>query len=446
MNERDSEALAVMLARAGYSVVYDEDDADAVLLNTCAVRELAERKAIGKAGHLIARRKAGKALRVGVLGCMAQNRGPALAGSIPGLDLVVGTQQLHHVPELLDRVFEREEGGPIVALEEEEGSQNAISEHPAQFQAAAFVSIMQGCNMRCSYCIVPRTRGKERCRPIEHIVQECRELAARGTKEVTLLGQIVTSYGRREIPFVDGKSPFVQLVEAVAKVDGIERIRFTSPHPRGFKEDLVDAFRCIPKLMPCVHLPVQSGSDAVLRAMNRPYSAAKYLEIVDALREAVPGICITTDVIVGFPNESEEDFARTVELFEKVRFDMAYVFKYSPRPGAPGDALPDNVYEEEKEERNQRLLDLLAQYSLERNQTYVGTVQEILVEGRARRGENRWMGRNPTGRKVIFPSEANLAGQLVSVRIDSASVTALEGELVSALEEQTLTLVRVEQL
>jgi len=437
MNERDSEAVSVMLASHGYMVVGHEADAEVVLLNTCAVREQAEQKAIGKAWNLISRgRRSRPLLRVGIMGCMAQNRGKGLLKSLPGLDLVVGTQQLQHIPELLDQLFARgvapdnASASTLVALEAEEGSQNAIRAHDEVFRPSAFVSIMQGCNMRCTYCIVPKTRGRERCRAIEDIVAECVELAARGTKEVTLLGQIVTSYGRREIPFVDGKSPFVQLIEAVAKVEGIERIRFTSPHPRGFKEDLVEAFRSIPKLMPCVHLPVQSGSDRVLRAMNRPYNAERYLEIVDALRAVVPDIYVTTDVIVGYPNETDEDFEQTVEVFRKVRFDMAYVFKYSPRPGAPADGLADLVTDEVKEQRNQRLLGLLAEYSLERNEALVGTVQEVLVEGPAKRGENRLMGHTPGSRKAIFDSSIDLSGKLVPLRITRATVTTLEGELV----------------
>ena len=434
MNERDSEAVAAMLAMDGYEIVEDEALADVVLLNTCAVRELAETKALGKAGYMVDRKKSQPAFKVGVMGCMAQNRGRALLRKLPGLDLVVGTQQIHHIPEMLDRLFAEKSDADaghraLVELGDEEGSQNAIRLHSGKRKPSAYVSIMQGCNMSCTYCIVPKTRGRERCRPIADIVAECKALASNGTKEVTLLGQIVTSYGRREIPVADGKSPFVQLIEAVAAVDGIERIRFTSPHPRGFREDLVDAFRRIPKLMPCVHLPIQSGSDAVLRAMNRPYSAERYFEIVDSLKKAVPDICVSTDVIVGFPGETDEDFEKTVEAFERIRFDMAFVFKYSPRPGAPGDSLADNVPEEVKEKRDEKLLDLLAVYSIERNKTLIGTVQKVLVEGPARRGENRYQGHNPGGRKVIFSSGSDLTGEIVSVKIDRATVTTVEGEL-----------------
>jgi len=444
MNERDSEAVAAQLRARGYSIVEREEEADTVLLNTCAVRDQAEQKAIGKAGYLLARKRKNPGFRVGVMGCMAQNRRESLLESLPDLDLLVGTQKFHRVPEMLDALIQREKGlGPrpstLVDLEEEEGSQNTIKEHvpgggklALGFQPSAFVSIMQGCNMRCSFCIVPKTRGSERCRPIAEIVEECRQLSEQGTREVTLLGQIVTSYGRREIPFKEGKSPFTQLIEAVADVPGIERIRFTSPHPRGFKDDLVDAFRRIPKLMPYCHLPVQSGSNRILRSMNRPYSVERYLEIIDDLRAARPEMCFSTDIIVGFPGETEEDFAETVALFEKVRFDMAFIFKYSPRSGTVSAGLPDDVPTSTKEERNKQLLDLLADYSLTRNQSYLGTTQEVLVEGPARRGEGKFMGRNPGNRKFIFSANERLIGQIVPVRVMDASVSYLRGELMLA--------------
>jgi tRNA-2-methylthio-N6-dimethylallyladenosine synthase len=437
MNERDSEALAALLTLDGYEVVEDEALADAILLNTCAVREAAEVKAIGKARHLLEHREKTPQLKVGILGCMAQNRGRGLLKNLPGLDLIVGTQQIHHIPEMLDHLFaERDSGRALVELAGEEGSQNAIAAHTPGKKPCAFVSIMQGCNMRCAYCIVPKTRGRERCRPVADIVAECRALAESGTREVTLLGQIVTSYGRREMPVIGGKSPFVQLLEAVAEIPGIERIRFTSPHPRGFRRDLAEAFRAIPKLMPSVHLPVQSGSDRILKEMNRPYTAEKYLEIVAMLRETVPEICISTDAIVGFPGETEEDFCATAEMFETVRFDMAYVFKYSPRPGAPLDAAADDVPEAVKETRCNTLLDIMGRHSLARNQSYVGKVEPVLVEGPARRGEGRLMGHNPGARKVVFSGNAALVGQIVPVRIDSATVTTLEGSLQLPLPSQ----------
>jgi tRNA-2-methylthio-N6-dimethylallyladenosine synthase len=441
MNERDSEAVAALLRSRGYSIVEAEADADTVLLNTCAVRDQAEQKAIGKASHLLKRKRKNPDFKVGILGCMAQNRGIELLDRIPDLDLLIGTQKFHRVPELLDQRIASIKGlgvrpSTLVDLEEEEGSQNEIRHHlpEEKTRASAFVSIMQGCNMRCSFCIVPKTRGAERCRSIEDIVSEVRGLSLQGTREITLLGQIVTSYGRREIAFKEGKSPFVQLIEAVATVDGIDRIRFTSPHPRGFKDDLIDAYATIPKLMPYVHLPVQSGSNQILKAMNRPYSAERYLEIVNALKTRVPEICISTDVIVGFPSETDEDFEATVQLFDQVQFDMAYIFKYSPRTGTRSATVADDVSDSVKEDRNQILLDRLGKYSLARNQSMVGTIQQVLIEGPAKRGEDLFQGKTPNYRKVILKASPEQVGRIVPVSIENSTVTVLLGNQLNRVE------------
>ena len=437
MNERDSEAVAALLRNRGYSMVPDESEADIVLLNTCAVRDQAEQKAIGKTGHLAARKRRNPRFIIGVLGCMAQNRGEQLLSALPDLDLLVGTQKFHRVPDHLDSLIASLEAqGPkpdtVVDLDQEADSQNTIRDHIYdQRKVSAFVSIMQGCNMNCAFCIVPKTRGRERCRPIESIVEEVQELAANGTREVTLLGQIVNSYGRREIPFVDRKSPFVQLLEAVQAVPGIERIRFTSPHPCGFKSDLVEAYGRLSKLCPYVHLPLQSGSNAILKQMKRPYSRERYIRLVEELRSVVPDIYLSTDVIVGFPGETEEDFEQTRSLFAEVGFDMAFIFKYSQRSGTPAADMPDQVAQAVKEERNAVLLKLLEQRSLQRNESLVGTVQEILVEGPARRGEGMLQGRTPGNRKVVFPGPQELIGQLVNTEIDSASVSTLYGREVA---------------
>ncbi len=438
MNERDSEAVAALLRKRGYAIVAEEAEADVILLNTCSVRDQAEQKAIGKAGHLGRLRREKPHLKIGIMGCMAQNRGVELLDHLPDLDLLVGTQKFHRVPDHLDALMASLDGqGPrpstLVDLEAEAGSQNTIRPHlGSQRQVSAFVSIMQGCNMSCTFCIVPRTRGPERARPIEDIVEEVEELAANGTREVTLLGQIVTSYGRREIPFKDGRSPFVQLLERIHDIPGIARIRFTSPHPRGFKDDLVQAYRDLPKLGAYVHLPLQSGSDRILKAMNRPYSAARYLEIVAALRQAQPQMHFSTDIIVGFPGETEADFEETVRVFREARFDMAFIFKYSTRSGTPAADLADQLPDAVKEQRNQALLDSLHTHSLARNQSLVGTEQEVLVEGPARRGEGRFIGRTPGFRKVVFPGSERLVGEVLPVRITEATVTTLTGELVLA--------------
>jgi len=437
MNERDSEAVAAMLRARGYRIVTQEDDCDILLLNTCSVRDAAEQKAIGKAGSIQKRKRKNPDFVLGILGCMAQNRGAALLDQLPDVDLIVGTQKFHQVPDYLDNLrAARDAGVPIAAtiidLGEEAGSQNTIRDHElTEHQVNAFVSIQQGCNMDCSFCIVPKTRGDERSRPMEDIVAECRSLAERGVKEITLLGQIVTSYGRRDYAHTGGVTPFVQLLERVHAVDGIERIRFTSPHPRGFKQDLVEAYGRLPKLCGYVHLPMQSGSNRILRAMNRPYTRERYREIVDALRAVRPDMYFSTDVIVGFPGETDEDFAETRELFEACNYDMAFIFKYSIRTGTPAATMEGQVSEEAKEARNQALLEVLRKNSERRNATLVGTVEEVLVEGPDKTGR-RFTGRTRGNRVCVFDADPRLIGSLVPLHITRASVSTLYGELVLA--------------
>ncbi len=455
MNVRDSEAVAALLRNRGYAIVEDETEADVVLINTCAVRDLAEQKAIGKVDHLVKRRRRQPRLLIGVLGCMAQNRGADLLDRLPDLDLLIGTQKFHRVPDYLDNLIESFQAqgvrpSTLVDLAAEDGSQNTIRDHYTPLAAAttdeflarekivnpesapqisAFVSIMQGCNMNCAFCIVPKTRGDERSRPMADIVREAEELVAAGTREITLLGQIVTSYGRREFPAVNGQSPFVQLLHRLHEISGLHRIRFTSPHPAGFKPDLVRAFRELPKLGEYVHLPVQSGSNPILRAMNRPYTRESYLRLIDDLRAAQPKLWFSTDIIVGFPGETEEDFAATRDLFTTVGFEMAYIFKYSTRTGTPAAALPDQIPDSVKEERNRGLLELLEQRSLASHRALVGTTQEVLVEGFAKRPPGRLFGRTRGLRKVVFDAPATQLGRLLSVKITDATVTTLTGEV-----------------
>ena len=435
MNERDSEAVAAMLRARGYRIVAREEDCDIMLLNTCSVRDLAEQKAIGKAANVQHRKKKQPDFVLGILGCMAQNRGAALLDQLPDVDLIIGTQKFHQVPGYLDNLrAARDAGAPIgetiVDIAEETDSQNTIRDHElAEHQVSAFVSIQQGCNMDCAFCIVPKTRGDERSRPMDEIVRECEQLAARGVKEVTLLGQIVTSYGRRDYVHTNGISPFVQLLERVHAIDGIERIRFTSPHPRGFKDDLVAAYGRLPKLCGYVHLPMQSGSNRILRAMNRPYTRERYREIVDALRAVRSEMYFSTDVIVGFPGETEEDFAQTRELFAACNYDMAYIFKYSIRTGTPAATMEAQVPEDVKERRNEQLLDLLRQNSERRNALLLGTVEEVLVEGPDKSGLH-FTGRTRGNRVCVFDADSRLVGSLVPLRITRASVSTLYGELV----------------
>ena len=442
MNERDSEAVASLLRARGYAMVEDEADADVVLLNTCSVRDLAEQRAIGKAAHLQKRKRRNPKFLVGILGCMAQNRGVELLDRLPDLDLLVGTQKFHRVPDYLDNLLATQKGfGPapdtIVDLAAEAGSQNEIRGHfhaddsPADAapQISAYISIMQGCNMHCTFCIVPKTRGEERSRPMDDIVREAEELLAHGTREITLLGQIVTSYGRREFPMVAGKTPFVQLLERLHALPQLHRIRFTSPHPSGFKSDLIAAYRDLPKLGEYVHLPMQSGSDRILKAMNRPYTRDSYLRLIENLRASQPKMWISTDVIVGFPGETDEDFAATRDLFQEIGFEMAYLFKYSTRTGTPAAEMENQVPAPVAEARHKELMAILEKRSLARHEELVGTTQEVLAQEPAKRPAGRLLGRTRGYRKVFFDAPPHRLGELVEVRITRATVAALEGEV-----------------
>ncbi|MGD1017829.1 MAG: tRNA (N6-isopentenyl adenosine(37)-C2)-methylthiotransferase MiaB [Verrucomicrobiia bacterium] len=433
MNERDSEAVAAMLRARGYDIAPSERDADVVLLNTCSVRDLAERKAVGKMdllGHLKERKPD---LVLGYMGCMAQSRGASLAEKQSAVDLVVGTQRFHRVPEYLDEIFAREGGDAIVDVAEEPGSESTIKDHVSgtngDRQVAGFVSIMQGCEMYCTFCIVPYTRGNERSRSIAEIVEEVGRLVEGGVKEVTLLGQIVTGYGRKEIRKKNGKSAFVQLLEAVHEVKGLERIRFTAPHPKGFGDDLVRAYAELPKLCEHAHLPVQSGSNRILKAMNRGYTREWYLRIVDKLRAAQPKIAISTDIIAGFPGETEDDFEETASLMRDVQFDQAYIFKYSKRQDTPAADMPDQVTEREKERRNQALLEILNAGMARKYQKLVGQTVEILVEGRSEKAGKRMFGRTRTNKIVFFDGNERHKGELLPVRIERATHITLYGDI-----------------
>jgi tRNA-2-methylthio-N6-dimethylallyladenosine synthase len=441
MNERDSEQVARMFSEGGYTVTTAEHEADVVLINTCSVRDQAEQKALGKMGNLIHKGRDRKHVVYGFMGCMAQSRGEELLKTLPSLDVVVGTQKYHKVFEYVDRILQRRlearmddptfslRGTSVCDTAEEEGSQNTIRDHvPKAHEASAFVSIMQGCNMRCSFCIVPDTRGKERGRPISEIVAEVQHLAANGVKEVTLLGQIVNLYGRTEFPKIDGKSPFVQLLEAVHAVEGIERIRFTSPHPIGYREDLIAAFTYLPKLCSHIHFPMQSGSDRILREMRRPYKNAKFVEICEKMKAARPGIAITTDIIVGFPGETEEDFQATIDTVERLKFDNAFVFRYSKRRNTPAAEMEGQLDEAIKEERNQRLLAVVDRLAIASNAAIVGTRQQVLCEGPSKNNANRLSGRTSHNKIVIFDGDpARLTSQILDIQIEESTGFTLFG-------------------
>jgi len=438
MNERDSEQVAQMLSLRGYELTQTEHDADVILLNTCSVRDMAEQKAIGKMGMLRKQTRDRKQPVVfGFLGCMAQSRGGELVRDLPHVDLVVGTQKFHRVADYVDELVARkrmpqamdDERFSIVDVGEEPESQGTIRDHVlAEQQASAFVSIMQGCNMHCTFCIVPSTRGAERSRRIDDIVEEVRGLAARGVREVTLLGQIVNLYGRHEFPTSDGKSPFVQLIEAVHEVPGIDRIRFTSPHPVGYKDDLIQAFARLPKLVEHVHLPAQSGSDRILKAMHRTYTAAKYLALVEKIRAAHPCIAITTDLIVGFPGETDEDHAASRELVRRVEFDNAFVFRYSKRRETPASEMEGQIDEAVKEERGRDLLEWVNEFARSKNEALVGRKVEILCEGPSKTNPDRLTGRTRTNKIVIFEGNERHIGQIFDVRITRAWGFSLYGD------------------
>jgi tRNA-2-methylthio-N6-dimethylallyladenosine synthase len=431
MNERDSDAVAAQFIARGYTLAAAEAVADVVLLNTCSVRDAAEQKALGRMTNIAATmRKQGRQVVLGYLGCMAQSRGPELLGA--GVNLVLGTQKLHRAAELADELLAGRKT-IICDTEAEAGSEAQIRDHVLALNGSrpvvsAYVSIMQGCNQRCTFCIVPQTRGEERSRSIEDIVAECRGLVARGVKEITLLGQIVTSYGRRLIPVQDGKSPFVQLLEAVHAVEGLERIRFTSPHPKGYGTDLVAAYARLPKLCESAHLPVQSGSNRVLKLMHRGYTRERYLELVGQLRAAQPRIGLGTDIIVGFPGETGEDFAQTLDLVQQVQFDSAYVFKYSPRKDTPAAAMPDQVPVEVREERHARLLQAVTEIGQARLQRLVGQTAQVLVEGPSRKNPARLEGRTRSNQIVVFEGAPRHVGQLLDVRVTRASAVTLYGD------------------
>ncbi len=435
MNERDSEQVAHSLVERGYELAANEFDADVVLLNTCSVRDMADQKAIGKMGMLGRVAKDRPHVVFGFLGCMAQARGAELLKNLPHVDLVVGTQKFHRVADYVEHALERKRHRrmddprfSIVDVAEEVGSQQTIREQTlAPKQAAAFVSIMQGCNMHCTFCIVPQTRGSERSRSIAEIVGEVRHLVARGVKEVTLLGQIVNLYGRHEFPKIDNKSPFVQLLEAVHEIDGLARLRFTSPHPIGFREDLIAAFARLPKLVEHVHLPLQSGSNKILKAMHRAYTAEVYVDLVRRLRLARPGIALTTDIIVGFPGETDDDYHQTRELVEQIEFDNAFVFRYSPRRETPAAEMSEQVDEEIKEQRNRTLLEIVDAATRRAHEKLVGQTLEVLCEGPSRTNAARLMGRTRTNKIVVFEGDGRLTGEMVDLRIERANGFSLYG-------------------
>ena len=424
MNVRDSEAVEALLIEAGHVKAKDEADAELVIVNSCTVRQKAEEKAIGKAGNLIADGKI-----TGMMGCAVKRLGEKVFERLPKLKFAVGPGNFDRIPELVTASARQH----VLAVDSNRVPRG-LDAHPLTAQPLnrstafqAFVTVMTGCDNCCSYCIVPTVRGHEYSRPADDIVREVECLAERGVKEVTLLGQSVLRY-----------RGFPQLLRRIQEIDGIERIRFTSAHPGGCTDELVAVYRDCPKVCRHLHLPVQSGSDRVLKEMGRRYTRAEYLAAVAKLHAFDPEFSVTTDVIVGYPGETEEDFEQTRMLMDEAGFDNAFIFKYSPRPGTRSAALPDDVTKAEKERRDQVLLADQERRGQARNDRLVGTVREVMVEGPSKRNKARWSGRDGGNRIVVWDCNGSgkdsasplCPGGLVRVRITEAHPQILIGELI----------------
>ena len=426
MNEYDSDKMTDLLhAAKGFETTDRPEDADLILFNTCSVRERAQEKVFHDLGRVKHLKQAKRELLIGVGGCVASQEGAAIVARAPYVDLVFGPQTLHRLPEMIDA--RRSSGRPQVDVSFPEIEKfDALP--PARVEGpSAFVSIMEGCSKYCSFCVVPYTRGEEISRPFEDVLTEIADLADQGVKEVTLLGQNVNAY-RGGMP--DGAiADFALLLEYVAEVPGIGRIRYTTSHPREFTQRLIDAYARIAKLAPHVHLPVQSGSDRVLAAMKRGYTALEYKSIVRKLRAARPGIDITSDFIVGFPGETEREFEATLELVEEVGFDNSFSFIYSRRPGTPAAELPDDTPQEVKLARLARLQERIDAQERRIGERMVGTRQRILVEGASRKDAAELSGRTGNNRVVNFKGSRKLVGQFVEVTITAARRHSLRGEV-----------------
>lgn len=429
MNEHDSETLAGMLIEKGYVPAAERKDANIVIFNTCSIRENADKRFFGTLGQLKRRKTEQREnFTVCVCGCMMQQQHiiDTIKAKYPWVDVIFGTHNLHQLPELLDNLYKEkhkqlaiwEEGGEIV-----EGL-------PARrlFKHKAFVNIMYGCNNFCTYCIVPYTRGRERSRIPEDILKEVQALAADGVKEITLLGQNVNSY--EGISRDSGeKTDFTDLIYMLSEVDGIERIRFMTSHPKDISDKIIAAYGKCEKLCHYIHLPVQAGSSKVLKEMNRHYTREDYLEIVRKLREVDPDIAISTDIIVGFPGETEEEFEETLTLCEEVRYDSAFTFLYSVRKGTPAEKFENQIPEEIKHERFNRLVDVINRISAEKNAEYVGRIEKVLVDGPSKNNSKTYGGRTESFKLVNFRGTPDMIGQVIDVLITGANTFSLEGEV-----------------
>ena len=431
MNVCDSGKVVHLFANIGYQPTSDSRTADLIVINTCSVREKPELKLFSALGRYIPLKRQRPELVIAVGGCVAQQWGRKLLERCPGLDIVFGTHQLDHLPRLVAEVRGSQKALSVTDFLARPGGLEVMAS-PAPATVSAMVTIMQGCDNFCSYCIVPHVRGREYSRPGSAIVEEVRRLAESGVKEVMLLGQNVNSYGLK----ASGEISFAELLGQVHEISGIERIRFTTSHPKDMSYELILAFATLPKLCPSLHLPLQAGSDAVLKRMGRGYTAASYLEKVEKLRQVVPDIALTTDIIVGFPGESEADFQQTLTMLEEVGYDQIYSFKYSTRPGTRAADYDDIISDEEKRERLARCQARQNEISQALLRAQVGKIAEVLVSGSSKRGEGEWSGRTPESRIVNFPapvltSGKIAAGDLYQVKIVEAFKHSLKGEVVA---------------
>jgi tRNA-2-methylthio-N6-dimethylallyladenosine synthase len=436
MNLYDSELVGSLLADDEHLMVDGREGADVVLINTCAVREGAEQRVLAQLGQFKPIKARNPQLILGVLGCMSAHLSDKIIAAHPHVDLVLGPDQYRKLPGIVRDLLVRREVQHI--LTRRDRTENYDEIYPARRSGTnAWVTIMRGCDNMCSFCIVPFTRGRERSRSVASVVEECRRLAAEGFREVTLLGQNVNSYRDAQWPGGEGGSAapgqgpgaaFPQLLRAVSAVEGIDRIRFTSPHPKDFSAAMIDEMARNPKVCKHMHLPMQAGSDAVLARMRRGYTHDEFAALVERAREAMPGLGLSTDIIVGFPGETEADFGQTLRLVERVRFDSAFTFEYSPREGAPSARWEDDVPAAEKNRRLQRLIALQRRITEESAAACRGRVYEVLVESSSKKNDNELMGRTSCNRVVVVPADPRYGvGALVAVRVDEVASFTLRG-------------------
>ena len=426
MNEEDSEKLSGMLKRIGYTKTEAKEEASIILFNTCCVRENAENKVYGNLGLLKKLKKNNPDLVIGICGCMMQQKGMAdkILKEFPYVDIIFGTHNTYKFPEYLNRV--KTEGVQVKEIFDKETE--IIEGIPVDRESSikAFVTIMYGCNNFCTYCVVPYVRGRERSRRPEEIEKEIKELVAQGYKEITLLGQNVNSYGKGLEEEID----FAKLLRRINEIEGLERVRFMTSHPKDLTEDVIMAIKECDKLCEQIHLPVQSGSDEILKKMNRHYDREKYMSLIKKIKEEIPECSITTDIIVGFPGETEENFLDTLNLCEEVGYDSAFTFIYSRRNHTPADRMEDQVPDDVKHERFNRLVDVINKGVINGNKVYEGRTVEVLVEGPSKNDETKLMGRTRNGRLVNFPGDVSMVGKLVNVHINRAQPFSLLGEIV----------------